>query len=612
MPLNNAAVALQSRYIVDNPFPASSRENLKAAGDLPYDLIHSRSHPFIREFRRVNSLYDIFIVDSATGDIVYTVFKEIDFGTNLINGPLRETNIAAAFSRAREMNDRAGTVLVDFGMYLPSYLAPAAFVATPIIDNGETIAVAIFQVPLHEIDRVMTGNRRWKTEGLGQTGETYLVGPDMKMRSDSREFIEDSSSFLDTMRDLGEPDSVIENISLHNTTVLFQSVQTEAVRLGLEQGGGSGQCLDFTDNRVFFSSSALGVDDIDWVVVSEIDESEVLVAVHLLKKQFIVIALILSLMIAVVALAISNRFAWPIMELEKDIRQFGNGDLTTKSSVSTNDEIGSLAKAFNQMADDMNETLDKLIEADKLIAVATMVSGVGHEINNPNSYIMMNAESCLEIWRKVEPALREYAKRDDADVLSGSNIEFLCDSMNEMLVATLDGSRRIKGIVSDMRRFTSQGETGMISRVDLNEVVESSIAMVKRRLDEKDVDLRLELQQSEVTVSANSAMLEQVLTNLITNAVDSIERGAANILVVTEIAEDGTSVLKVTDNGCGIPEDIRKRIMDPFFTTKRTQGGSGLGLPVSLRIVKRFGGELTVTSTEGKGSVVTVSFPPFE
>ena len=168
--------------------------------------MHRKHHPLFKQYLAKFGFYDIFLIDVENGRIIYSVFKEIDFGTSLLTGPHKNSNLARAFNAARVSTDPDFVSVVDFESYTPSYGAPAAFMASPIIDNGHTIGVLAFQMPVDQINDIMTSNQGWKNVWLGNSGETYLVGTDKLLRNQSRFLIEDRENFLETIRDRGTPE----------------------------------------------------------------------------------------------------------------------------------------------------------------------------------------------------------------------------------------------------------------------------------------------------------------------------------------------------------------------------------------------------------------------
>jgi methyl-accepting chemotaxis protein len=174
--------ALQRLYIEDNPHPIGQKENLDAADDgSTYSRVHAAHHPWFRKLLRERDYYDVFLFDKA-GNLVYSVFKEADFATNLISGPWSDTDLGNAFREARDHPSQDSEVFFDFRAYTPSYGAPASFISTPILDDhGEFLGVLAFQMPINRVNEILQG-----AHGLGETGQTYLVGQDFTMRSDSR------------------------------------------------------------------------------------------------------------------------------------------------------------------------------------------------------------------------------------------------------------------------------------------------------------------------------------------------------------------------------------------------------------------------------------------
>ena len=186
-PRSPASRYLQYHYIANNSNPVGKKDELQKARDgSKYSRIHARYHRIFRNLIKKFDYYDLFLIDSKTGNIVYSVYKETDFGTSLNEKPLLTSNLAEVVKKVRANPDRGAIQIVDFGFYRPSYNAPAAFVAGSIYDGDEEVGILAVQLPVNEVNNVLTGNRNWKRDGLGNTGETYLVGSDLLMRSLAR------------------------------------------------------------------------------------------------------------------------------------------------------------------------------------------------------------------------------------------------------------------------------------------------------------------------------------------------------------------------------------------------------------------------------------------
>jgi hypothetical protein len=226
LPPDDADLYLQHHYIVTNPNPVGERDLLDDAGDgSAYTDVHRLIHPVLRDFVHEFGFHDLFLI-TGSGHVVYTVSKEVDLGTNLIDGPYQDSNLATVFEEAQHdyLSDRVR--LVDFASYAPSIGEPASFMAAPVVDGAWLLGVLVFQMPAGEIDRVMTSNQNWRIDGLGETGESYLVGPDFKMRSNSRFVLEDPEGYLEAAEQAGASPVDLRRIRDFGTTILNQEVRT--------------------------------------------------------------------------------------------------------------------------------------------------------------------------------------------------------------------------------------------------------------------------------------------------------------------------------------------------------------------------------------------------
>ena len=236
------------------------------------------------------------------------------------------------------------------------------------------------------------------------------------------------------------------------------------------------------------------------------------------------------------------------------------------------------------IARDITETkqLEQQIRSsEKLASVGKLAAGVAHEINNPLGGIL----NCIYNFRKgaLSPARQE-----------------------EYLVSIEDGLRRVQKIVRQLLDFSQQHEPEF-SPSNINDVVEKVLVLTEHALAAKKIGLDKQLQRDLPALMVDRHMMEQVLMNLVLNAVQAIKDGGA--ITIRTRARNGDCEVTVEDTGCGIPAHVLPHIFDPFFTTKGTGEGTGLGLSVSLGIVERHGGRIYVESEVGKGSVFTVCLP---
>ncbi len=255
----------------------------------------------------------------------------------------------------------------------------------------------------------------------------------------------------------------------------------------------------------------------------------------------------------------------------------------------------------------------QLMQADKMISLGNLVAGVAHEINNPTNAIMVNTPVLKDIWNKIKPIADRYYKRNRDFNVGGIPYSEIPESMSDLLSGITESAQRIKTIVEDLKNFANPNPAapGEMSRdTDVNEVVKQSVTLLHSMIAKATGKFSVDYGREIPLIKGNPRQLEQVFINLIRNACQALETHRQAIHVYTAYDPSVNRVIiGVKDEGPGIPPENLKFIMDPFFTTKRNNGGTGLGLSVSSRIVQDHHGEIEVESTLGKGSLFTVLLP---
>ncbi len=393
--IDDSAVALQYHYIQANPNPLGSKDMLDRASDQSsYSEIHAKYHPVIRNFLKKFGYYDIFLVHPDTGKIIYSVFKELDFATSLTSGPYANTNFADAFRKANSANSTNAVVFTDFKQYFPSYEAPAGFVASPIYRGNQKIGVLIFQFPIDNINAIMK-----ERAGMGKTGETYLLGSDMLMRSDS---------FLD-------PDN-------HSVAASFRhpekgKVDTAASRAAIEGKTNEEIISDYNGNLVLSAYTPISFEGLNWALLAEIDKAEAFAAITTLQWVAMVVAVIGIVCIIAVALLITRAIVRPVQGVVSSLTELsqGEGDLTTRLPVSTQDEIGQLAERFNDfmeklqtMIQDIAKGVDTLSSSStELSAISEQMSGSAEDTSGKSNTVAAAAEEMSANMNSVSAAMEQ-------------------------------------------------------------------------------------------------------------------------------------------------------------------------------------------------------------
>lgn len=376
--LDDVSIAMQYHYISVNPNPLGNKDLLNQADDnSQYSLVHQSFHPHIRNFLKSFGYYDIFLVDPENGRVVYTVFKELDFSTSLQDGPYAQSGLGKVYQEANKLTAKE-TVLVDFAPYLPSYDDPAAFSATPIYEQGEKIGILIFQMPIDEINSIMTSYQQWQTFGLGQTGESYLIGPDFKSRSLSRFLIENKKDYLNSLQTAGTPPQVIKEIDLKNTNIGLQPVLTEGAKKAIAGTADVGIFDDYRGVPVISAFAPLEIKNLKWGILTEIDQNEAFAPVSEMKKKITRITLVVLALIALFSLLAGHFFASLVIAPIKSFAHAINNvvrkdqiDLKYQIDESGTDEFAELAKMLNRLLKNTRDAVTEIVSASGQLGSAS-------------------------------------------------------------------------------------------------------------------------------------------------------------------------------------------------------------------------------------------------
>lgn len=391
LPKDSTSQLLQYLYIANNNHVVGEKHFLNTPSDnSSYSAAHQKYHPLIRSYLEKFGYYDIFLVDIESGNIVYSVFKEVDYATSLLWGPYKNSNFAQAYKLARDATDSGFVGIADFKPYAPSYNKPAAFMASAVFNGGKKIGVAVFQMPVDRINNIMTNNQQWQKVGLGDSGETYIVGADFTLRNQSRFLIEDSENYFKMIEKAGKPESTIRKIRSLNNSIGLQSVKTIGTEAAQRGETGEAMFLDYRGVSVLSSYRPLDIEGVDWVLMSEIDESEAFRFIDYLQQQILFFLLATIVFVVIAALWFSKAITGPIVLLTHYAHKLSEhdfihtapfeykGDLSSLGS--RGDEIAELSTAFQHMHHELELSVDRLVEST--VARERMQSelNIGHDI----------------------------------------------------------------------------------------------------------------------------------------------------------------------------------------------------------------------------------------
>lgn len=306
---------LQAAYIENNPNPVGEKEKLDAAkSGTTYDAVHAKYHPWFRKLLKERSYYDIFLFD-LKGDLLYTVFKELDYATNLQDGPYNKTDLGNVFRAARNSKSADAVHFYDFKPYAPSHDAPASFIGTPIIKDGKKVGVLVFQMPIDIINAKMS-----TSAGLGETGEVMLVGQDGLLRNDSR--------FTD------------------KNDILQTRLENDAVKAAIHGRAGSAETSNYRGLDLRYQSIPLSYHGSKWALVTAIGSDELDAPIAAMRFWMLKSGLVVTLLLAFGGWQLARTLTRPISLLEEQMGTLANGNTNIEiAGQERGDELGDMARA---------------------------------------------------------------------------------------------------------------------------------------------------------------------------------------------------------------------------------------------------------------------------
>ena len=377
--LDGRAFSLQYNYVLQNPYPINSKSKYNYVKDgSKYSYVHNNFHPIIRKYQETFKYDDILLVDSKTGNIVYSVQKELDYTSSLINGPCADTAIGKAFRLANAATTSDFYILTDFHEYIPIYNNMIQFIASPIFDeNGIKIGVLIFRIASNSINDIMTSNGKWKQAGWGDTGETYIIGKDSVMRTNSRFFVDDPLGYLKYRYKLGDSKQEIKLMQAKKTTIGIQKINSVGEKEVIKGKTGVSYYKDYRKQPVVAAYEPLDIEDLGWGVICGMDTKEAFASIYLLINKIIIYGIVIMVIIFVVTIYIgmelSKRVSSPIEKYSNIINFLAKKqDLTKRIKVNTDDELGEMATAINTLMSNLQQACKNTIESTRQVqSVAT-------------------------------------------------------------------------------------------------------------------------------------------------------------------------------------------------------------------------------------------------
>ena len=566
--LSPEAIAFQHAFIADNPNPLGSKHLMDKptiAEGVEYAGFHAQYHSYFRNFLEKFGYYDIFLVEPENGKVVYSVFKELDFATSLVDGPFSQSNFAAAFRAVQGSRNSDLVKMVDFDEYYPSYQSPASFLSVPIVDGDEQVGVLIFQIPIDQINTTMTNSGSWNSVGLGKSGETYMVSNDYSMRNDSRLLIEDPDSFFGNLQQQNISTEKIARIRSLQSSILIQNAKSEATTQAIQGEKGTALVTNYLGNTVLSAYSPLNIPDVTWAIISEIEEAEVNEYTNKLIMLIIAIAILISIIAMLITfLYVRSSLAKPLKQMVAQVQEL---EITKTLDLRRRDEIGQIANAIDlfttrlfeivnkikERAADISSSSQILAEGSQDLATRTeeqsssleetasameeMTSNVQQNAESANhaNHISQNMREVVEERKSLLQSLLDQtitSNQSDIDKVRESNGEYFvkAEQMNDQMVLAMKGigesSEKISGITSVINDIAFQ--TNLLA---LNASVEAA------RAGEHGKGFAVVAAEVR-NLAHRSAEASEEISTLIKNSLEQVTKGTSLMGEVNTVVQE--------------------------------------------------------------------------
>ena len=328
--------------------------------DSEYGIVHKAVRDRMERAATLFGYEDILLIDDDTLEIVYSLKKRPDFATSLRAGPYAGTSLARAAASLALARDKDSYRVADIEAYVPDAGLPVGFVLSPIFNGPEMIGILALEFPVDRIVAITTGRFEWEREGMGKTGECYLVGPDLMMRSRSRFMVEDQEGFMASLRRSSLPSTTVDQIERQGNVINQLPVRTPAAEDAIRGREGLTIITDYRGVLVLSSYGPLDLDSIRWGVIAEMDVEEAYAPIRSYARHALLAATGLSLGTAILALVASWLLVRPLRQLTEAARRIGAGEVGVRVDLNSRDEFGDLARTFNQMSESLREQRSEL------------------------------------------------------------------------------------------------------------------------------------------------------------------------------------------------------------------------------------------------------------
>lgn len=418
-----------AQYLFTRQDGAADRPATDPGDGSAYSAAYLQADDYFSDLVRTVGYTDVVVTD-LSGDVVYTAAGGVDLGSNLDDGPFRESRLAQGYRDVVAANSVDTIVTTDIEEWTPALGFPVMWVVSAIGDDDGITGVMALQVPIQWINDVTTGYEQWQQQGFGATGETYLAGSDRLMRSTSRRLVEDRDGYAAAVIADGTSSDTAERITEAGGSVLLQPVRGTAVDEAIAGRTGTAVSTEYIGGESITAYAPLDIDGLDWVIVARMDASEAFEPVTDFTRTLLLSTLGLALLVSILSLLLSQSFTRPVRRLALAVRSVADGDYSTRVPARGTDEFADLARSFNDMAGDL-EVRQELIDHQRT--------------ENDRLLRSIMPQSLIEKYREGEETLAE--RHDDVAVVFAELLGF------DEYSRSLDGQAETLALNELMRGF---------------------------------------------------------------------------------------------------------------------------------------------------------------
>lgn len=516
-------------YMAQEPIVKDAMMEFTQAPDIQsatYNNVYQKYHPTFLNFVNKLEQGDILLVDIKTGNVLYSTLKEADYGTNLLTGTYKNTNVAKAFADAKNSDDKSFSTITDYEFYGPSNNKPILCIASPIYKGEDKVGVLIFKLGTNKINEIVSNNNKWETLNLGNSGEVVLIGPDYKSRSNTR--------FLDQEKD--------EKIILAKSTILLKEIMSTGTKAVQEGKTGVDEYIDYHNNKAIVSYTPLNIDGLKWAILVKIDQAEAYQPANKLKNLMILILVVAVAGIIIISVFIASSIAKPMIKMAKVASKISQGDLTVElAKVKPSDEIGVLTNAISDMVDNLREQTKEIINGVNILS--SSVSQITVSLTQVATGAEETSSSVAETTATVEEVKQTV-------YLSSEKTKNVSNTAKQSLEISKLGNRATEGTLEGMNTINTQ----------MQAIAESIIA-----LSEQSQNIS-ELIESVDDISEQSNILA---VNAAIEAAKAGDQGKGFSIVAQEIRNLSEQSKQSTKQVRNILKDIQKAANTAVMTTEK-------------------------------------------